>query len=320
MRVRSGSIEAGGERRDAPRVAIIANTSSGSGHESVRRARTIVVEQIAFAGGTLVTRNESASMGAQIERAMASEIDLVIAIGGDGTVNAGAGVAIDRDAPLLILPAGTMNLVAKDLGLGDDAVAVATAADDLLELRIDVATANGELFLHSAVVGVVPAMSEAREAMREASGAIETLRHLGAFIETGLRYEPVDLRLEAEQGGWRARTRSVVVTNNPLAQHAGVSHARDSIDAGCLGVYASAHEGPAAPVRLLAALATGQLEADPETRATTCERLTLRATGDTIPVALDGEVRDLRTPVVFASHPRRLRVAVPRAFAHGVTV
>jgi YegS/Rv2252/BmrU family lipid kinase len=80
-------------------------------------------------------------------QALADGADLVLVLGGDGTVRACAGVLAGTTIPLALLPAGTGNLLAKNLGIPADLDAAAAVAADGTHRRIDVVELEGEPFV-----------------------------------------------------------------------------------------------------------------------------------------------------------------------------
>jgi diacylglycerol kinase family enzyme len=90
--------------------------------------------------------------------AASAPADVLIAAGGDGTVSAVAGVAVDRGLPLVVAPCGTRNHFAADAGfdLADPAANLATA-DTGVESRVDVGEVNGRIFVNNVSVGYSPA-------------------------------------------------------------------------------------------------------------------------------------------------------------------
>jgi len=295
------------------RTAVIASGQLTDAPERTRAAQE-ALHAVKEAGGIVVNHPLDTPMPQQLDDLADAETDLIIAVGGDGTVNAAASIAVRWEIPVLILPTGTMNLVAKDLHLPIDPSAILAGAGELTVLLIDHASVNGHVFLHSALIGVVPELSSLREQMRGEADLMEGLRHIPELLDAALNSEEVNLRLQADSGSHEQRTRSVAVSNNPLSEDGMITHTRQTVAAGTLGVYASAHEGPLASVKLLASLGTGRLPRDPETLSTCCREITIHADAGTIPVSLDGEVRHLEPPLVFRNHTRALRVVIPTAF------
>ena len=93
------------------------------------------------------------------ELAAAAPAVTLVAAGGDGTVNAVASVAIERDLPLVVLPCGTRNHFASDAGLPvEDPLDGLSVLDDGVETGIDVGDVNGRLFLNNASIGFYSTM------------------------------------------------------------------------------------------------------------------------------------------------------------------
>ena len=292
-------------------VVLLVNRRAGSTPDGTS-LREIIEPVVADLCGRLAPlAPDGASVRAQIAALHGRRFDTVIAAGGDGTVNAAARLALDAGARLAIAPAGTMNLVARDLGVGPDPAAAVEQLAHARERSIDVATVNGSLFVHSSLIGLVPSMARYRERARCKPGLGARVSIALAMIRHAFRSSPVGLTLETEAGRHTARSRCLAVTNNPLAEAHPLSHRRASLDAGRLGVYASLHEGPFAVGRLLAGLASGRLSSDPEVTATACTALTVDARARTLLVSNDGEIRRLRTPLEYRVLPRALRVLVP---------
>ncbi len=292
------------------RVAVLANASSGAG-----RAAELAAEALAgleHAGHRLVGLDcRSASFVDQLKALEQGGYDVILAIGGDGSVSAAAGLAVRTGAALAVVPAGTMNMVAGELGFAADAAATVAALRAMGSAEIDYASVNGRVFLHSTLLGVVPRMARSRERARDAQSVLERLRAGAAWGRRVFKAPTLDLELASDAGTARRRTRSLTVTNNPLRADALFTFERASLTGGVLGVYASAHTGAFAAVRLAVSFATGGLARDPETLSAACRELLVKTKTDTVAVSADGEVVRLETPLRFMAHPRGLRVLVP---------
>jgi diacylglycerol kinase family enzyme len=237
---------------------------------------------------------------------------IVVAAGGDGTVSSVAAGIIGSPAALGVLPLGTLNHFAKDVHIPLDlreAVAVVAAGHIG---TVDVGTVNDRIFINNSSIGVYPDIVQEREALRQRGHrkwpamAIATMRVL--------RRDPgmtVRIEVAAQARNWR--TPFVVVGNNEYAIDGLRVGARTRLDAGMLFVYVSPRTRTRdLPVLLAKALAgrasrSGAFEIIAAAAATIDTR---RARY--IPVATDGEVATLRTPLLYRSHPGALRVVLPR--------
>ena len=106
----------------------------------------------------------------QAEAAVAEGAKLVVAGGGDGTISAVAGALAGSDTRLGILPLGTLNHFARDLGIPFDPDAAARLIAQGRDRRVDVAEVNGRVFINNSAVGLYPLMVRDREAQRSKLG------------------------------------------------------------------------------------------------------------------------------------------------------
>ncbi len=241
-----------------------------------------------------------------------SHAAIVVAAGGDGTVSSVAGGIIGSPAALGVLPLGTLNHFAKDLHIPLDLrEAVAVIAAGHLG-TVDVGTVNDRVFINNSSIGVYPDIVQEREALRQRGHrkwpamAIATMRVIRRY--PGMT---VSIEVDAQVRNWP--TPFVVVGNNEYAIDGLRVGARTRLDAGLLFVYVSPRARTRhLPLLLAKALAgrAGRSGAFEIVAATAATIDTRRARY--IPVATDGEVATLRTPLQYRSHPGALRVVLPR--------
>ena len=142
---------------------------------------------------------------------MSAGVDLVLACGGDGTVTACAEGVTDTGVPLAIIPMGTGNLLARNIGLPlglDEALAVALGG---VQEPIDAGRVNGTLFVVMAGLGLDARMlSDASEPLKKRLGwlayAISAVRHLGD--------RPMRVTVSAEGGRRRRMRASALIVGN----------------------------------------------------------------------------------------------------------
>ncbi|MBX3321880.1 MAG: hypothetical protein KF757_02700 [Phycisphaeraceae bacterium] len=296
------------------RVLLVINCGSGKGARCGEVAEALR-EALERRGAEV--SGDAGAMGEQIA-AMQREpaLDVIVAIGGDGTVSAAGAAAEASGAALLVLAMGTMNLVARDLDLPEPD-ALIESLDRLCVRRIDTAEVGGHVYLHSALIGVVPTMAEHREGLRTEPTAGGRLASLVRFVRAAFDSPALRLKIASDRGSARVRTRCLAVTCNPMAVGGFGEHRRATLEGGVLGVYASRHAGALAPLELLTTLATGTIARDGGMDAACAGRLEVRAARRSLAVSIDGEVRSLAVPLRFAIRPRALVVLVPRAVGEG---
>jgi diacylglycerol kinase family enzyme len=177
-------------------VALL-NRGSGSGGD-MREKVTEALRAVGIAAEVEVTP------GDQLERrakaAVASGAKLVIAAGGDGTMSAVASALAGTDAALGVLPLGTLNHLARDLGISfdlDEAAAVIGAGKTQ---RIDVARLCDRLFVNNSAIGLYPLFVADREGQQQRLGRSKRLAMFVAGLRTMARINPHRLTLTGNGG------------------------------------------------------------------------------------------------------------------------
>jgi diacylglycerol kinase family enzyme len=220
------------------------------------------------------------------ELARAAEADVLGAAGGDGTVASIAGVAVERDVPFIVVPFGTRNHFARDLGLDRDDPLGALDAFAGEERRVDVARVGERRFLNNVSLGLYAALVYRREHHRRRRQALAGLRALWL----GLRHRP---EVWARVDGEPVRARVLLAASNAYELSLFSLGARTRLDEGRLHLYA----------------ARGLLPRHWDEREGECFRL--EAPGE-LKAAVDGEPVVLEPPLELAVEPGALRVLLPR--------
>jgi diacylglycerol kinase (ATP) len=242
--------------------------------------------------------------------AVRSGVDLVLASGGDGTVTACAGGVAGSGIPLGVLPCGTGNLLARNLGLPfslDEALTVALTGSDR---RLDVGTANGRPFVVMAGIGFDAAMLE---------GASEELKKRvgwAAYVLSALRHldeRPVTVVLRADSSPPRRCRASGVIVGNVGSLQGNVRLLPDAVpDDGVLDVAVLAARGWTGWVRLAADVllrrSTGRLA------RLACRDLVVDLSRAR-PWQVDGEVAGFTRQLKVTVQPGSLLLRVPAAAA-----
>jgi len=245
--------------------------------------------------------------------ASSSEADTVVFGGGDGTLSTGAAALAGGDKVLGVLPLGTFNHFAKDLGVPlklEDAV-LTIALGHVRE--VDVAEVNGRPFLNNSSIGLYPQMVRARDELRRHRGMRKGPAMLRAAREV-LREPPflrVDLQVQGDVA--RVRTPFVFVGNNRYEMTLFSLGARSSLERGELSVYVARNTRRWGIVRLALRALLGRLRQDKEFEALTVPHVEVAMHRRIVRVALDGEVFRMESPLRYRSRPRALRVLAPEA-------
>jgi len=220
------------------------------------------------------------------ELARSADAEVLGAAGGDGSVASVASVAVERDLPFVVVPYGTRNHFARDLGLDLDPAA-ALAAFEGEERRVDVGRVGERRFLNNVSLGLYATLVHRRDHHHRRRQVFAGLRALGRSV----RSHP---GVWAQIDGEPVRARVLLVANNAYELSLFSIGERERLDEGRLHVYA----------------AKGVLPRTWDERSG--ERFELDVPGGKISAAIDGEPVELETPVELAVEPGTLRVQLPR--------
>ena len=229
--------------------------------------------------------------------------------GGDGSVAAVAGAAVERGLPLVVVPTGTLNHFARDLGL--DLARPLRALDALVaghERRVDVGRINGRPFINNVSLGLYAEMlgdpGYRRDKLRVAQAKLQA-----AFFDPGLRRM---LRITPPDEAPLESVVAVVVSNNPYEfarwDRFGQRH---SLDTGTLQVSVLDAGTLDELERLLAGTLLGAVEFRPALRHWTAACLETGRVGELVRAGVDGEPVALEAPLRFSTDPGALRVLLP---------
>lgn len=243
------------------------------------------------------------------EDAVARGADAIGMAGGDGSQALVATVAVKHDLPHVVIPAGTRNHLALDLGLDrDDVVGALDAFIDGVERRVDLATLNGRVFVNNASLGLYAKIVQSPE-YRDAK-----LKTAGAMLPDllGPDADPLDLRFTGPDGAERPTAHMILVSNNPYQlDELGGRGTRERMDRGDLGIAALTVTSARDVQQLIALDAVGQVGRFPGWLEWTSASFEIRSDGP-VEVGVDGEALTLEPPLVFESRPSVLRVRLPR--------
>jgi undecaprenyl-diphosphatase len=225
------------------------------------------------------------------------------AAGGDGTLGAAAQIAVERDVPLVAVPGGTLNHLARDLGLDsvDDAVAAVRQGGVAC---IDLGTVEDRTFVNTLSFGGYSSVVDARERLEGRLGKWPAL--VVALLRELPRMEPCRLELDGVRVdvwlGW---------IGNGAYDPPGLAPAwREALDDGLLDVRL-VHGGRLARSRFLLAAVLGRLSASGVYSERLVESLHLRSLSGPLRLVADGETFDGAETLVIEKRRRALQVVLP---------
>jgi diacylglycerol kinase family enzyme len=240
--------------------------------------------------------------------AVASGADVVGMAGGDGSQALIATVATKHGIPLVVIPAGTRNHFALDLGLDrDDVVGALDAFTDGVESSIDLAMVNGRVFVNNASAGIYARIVQSPE-YRDAK--LQTAAQMLPQI-LGPDAEPLALRFTGPDGTDYPSAHLILVSNNPyhLSTLAGAG-IRERLDLGVLGILAARISNAREWQEFVALEAVGRVDRFPGWIEWQAPKFEIRSSGP-VEIGVDGEALKMDPPLVFESMPLVLRVRRP---------
>jgi diacylglycerol kinase family enzyme len=295
------------------RALVVLNAHSGTGCGPELR------EQLARTFGEAGVESEVvlAASGEELEASVRKAVDagtrVVVAGGGDGTQSAVAAALAGTDGVQGVLPLGTLNHFAKDLGIPQKLEdAVRTIAEG--EVReVDVGEVNGRIFINNSSIGLYPEIVRERELQQSYLGKSKWRALASATLRATERPHGIAVRIAAEDEEHLLRTPFVFIGNNSYTMEGFRIGARETLDAGQLALYMARRRGRLALLQLALRALFKRLDQAADFEMVTGESFVISTRDARIRVATDGEVTMLDTPLHYRIRPKALRVLVPRA-------
>lgn len=287
-------------------IAVIAHAgkSMGGGLEELRQ----VLERAGVENPLWSEVPKSKYAPERVEKALADGAETIFVWGGDGMVQRCVDVMAGSDARLAILPAGTANLFASNLGIPDDIAEAVHVGLNGRERKLDLGKINGEHFAVMAGAGLDARMI--RDADAGPKDRYGRLAYIWAASKN-LRAEPFKARIEVNGNLWYKGDASCILFGNVGALFGGMEAFESaSPDDGLLEVGVTHAESVGQWARTVARTAIGSAGQSPLVQATKAERIDVELDRKVL-YELDGgereEVRRLRVKV----KPEALTVSVP---------
>jgi len=291
-------------------IVVITNKGAGTGGDaekatSIReafRAVDVDVEVHEVDGKELTNAARSA---------VAKGATTVVAAGGDGTVNTVAAALVGSDISLGVLPMGTLNHFAKDVGIPLDIADAAAAIVRGHKGKVDVASVNDHIFINNSSIGLYPLMIRDRDKQRSRFKRSKFWAMIRASAAIFRRFPTFAVEMTIEGRTVRYRTPAVFVGNNVYKLEVFTLGTRETLDAGLLSVYAVRTRTRWRTVVMLLSALFSKLEEHDLFDAARTEAVTLDTKKTNIEVSLDGEVVRMQTPLQYQIMKHSLNVILP---------
>ncbi len=237
--------------------------------------------------------------------------DTVIAAGGDGTLSTVAAALVGTSKIFGVLPLGTLNNFSKDLGIPqgiDGAVAVIAAGRTI---NIDVAEVNGRTFLNNSSIGFYPRIVKNRDIQRQKLGYGKWYAAFWATLRL-FRFSPfIKVGIRVNGKFFLRKTPFVFVGNNSYEMDLYKIGRRESLSEGQLSVYFLHRGGRLGVLQMLFRTITGTIRQWRDFEQVMTDSVAIQTRRKKLPVAFDGEVEAVKTPLHYRIVPNALTVLVP---------
>jgi len=288
---------------------VIINLASGSSDEEVRRRVADVFEANGLKVDVSLARGGE-EIATLTDEALAGNWSTIVAGGGDGTINLVASKIIDSGRVLGVLPLGTLNHFARDLGISHDLEEAVRTIVAGHVARVDVGEVNHHLFVNNSSLGLYPTIVRERE-KKQRLGSRKWPAFVWAAVTALRRYPFLDVRLQVDGKDFHRKTPFVFIGNNEYTMEGFDIGRRYQLDRKHLSVYIAHRTGRWGLFRLALRALFGRLKNEKDFMAMQTSELTIETKHKRLRVAFDGEVDVMERPLHYHIRPGALQVIVP---------
>jgi YegS/Rv2252/BmrU family lipid kinase len=291
-------------------IHVILNAASGlKGKEQIPEIVKRVFHEHGFE--TIVHHPPRETDICALARGLVSEgATVIVAGGGDGTLNAVASAVAGTDTAFGVLPIGTLNHFARDLKIPFEIEEAARVIAECKTVQVDIGEVNGRRFINNAIIGLYPVYRAQRE-HHEKRGRSRFLAALTAVINV-LRINPaMHVRLQQPGAEGERRTPILMVGNNRHEMEGYKLGNRDRMDEGLLWLYLVHRMNRLGLLRLGLSILLGRFSKSQTCEVLSAPEFVVESSRKSVRISLDGEVVKMNYPLRYKSLPRALRVIVP---------
>ncbi|MDQ1898999.1 diacylglycerol kinase family protein [Paracoccus sp. WLY502] len=293
----------------ACRLCVIRNRRSGKQDDQADTIRAALQDKVAeFA---LRETSQGDQLSHLARQAVADGFDVIVAVGGDGTQSAVAGALAETDALMGVLPGGTFNYFARDLGVGET---IEEGLETLLDARpraVDVGQIDDLVFLNNVSLGAYPHILKTREGIYKRWGRSRMAAYWSVLVALRRLRNPMRLTAIVDGKERRFTTALVFVARSAYQLDAFGLDGADAIRAGNLAVLIAKARKPLPLLRSALRLAFGFSAKDSDFDLIVTDSLTIETDRPQQLVAHDGEKTRMESPFHVQVRQGALKVLVP---------
>lgn len=241
----------------------------------------------------------------------ASEAGVVVAAGGDGTLNAVAAQLMGTDIPMGIFPLGTFNYVARLLNIPLDLLKAAETIATGKIREVHVAQINDHIYLNNASLGLYPLFIQKRELYNQRLGRF-ALNAYTSGLDVLIR-DRKELKLEIEVDGkqYPVKTPLIFFGNNQLQLAEMNLRIAEAAEKGKVAGLVVAKSDKRTLFKILWQLIKGNLDKAPDVYSFSGDEVEVHSKRKKLTVALDGEIVEMQPPLKISVRKNALKILVP---------
>ena len=297
-----------GPIQSGARIVVVRNPRSGSAldTETLRQAL-----HGAGVSADIVDMPNGPEFEEWIDR-LAGSHDVIAAAGGDGTVSSVAAAVARANKTLAVIPTGTLNHFARDAGIPTDLDAAVALLRTGRPGAVDVGIVNDRFFLNNVSLGSYPRMVDERTEL-ERRGRSRRIAAMVAAARTWWRLRSVTAALTVDGRDLIRRSPFIVVGNGRYVLSGFALSRRHHISDHQLSLYVAPRAGRLGALSLPLRALLGTLDRYEQFETFAATEITIALSQRRVLTGIDGEVRELESPLRFAVRPGALQVLLPQS-------
>jgi diacylglycerol kinase family enzyme len=296
------------------RIIVLMNQAAGTASKEEISVATVEAAFRAAGVDATVEQVEGKAMAARARAVLDDGFDAIVAGGGDGTVSCVAGVVAGTKTPLGVLPLGTLNHFAKDIGIPADLDGAVRAIAAANVRALDLGEVNGETFINTSSLGFYPPVVQERDRQRKHLGRGKWLAALSALIKVLPRVHALHLTIKVDGQTLHRTTRLVFAGNNEYRMSLFTQGERKGLDSGLLYLYLVKRPSRLLLLKLALRALFSDAGSTDDFESFSVPSFTIenrKQSQRKVLVFLDGEVKSLAPPLRYRARARDLLVLAP---------
>lgn len=241
----------------------------------------------------------------------ASEAGVVVAAGGDGTLNAVAAQLMGTDIPIGIFPLGTFNYVARLLNIPLDLLKAAETIATGKIRGVHVAQINDHIYLNNASLGLYPLFIQKRELYNRRLGRFALNAYTSGLDVLILDRKELKLEIEVDGKQYPVKTPLIFFGNNQLQLAEMNLRIAEAAEKGKVAGLVVAKSDKRTLFKILWQLIKGNLDKAPDVYSFSGDEVEVHSKRKKLTVALDGEIVEMQPPLKISVRKNALKILVP---------